>query len=246
LTWRDLRRGLRLLSLAFVAVAPSFVKRPIYRLLFGYRIGKRAKIGISLLDAKSVDLADDVSIGHFNIVFRVSRFEMATKAHIGTLNIIRGGERVSLGRYSTVMRMNVLNAIPDHDCTTNPESVLELRDAAIVVSNHWIDFTDRVTIGRNVILGGRNSSLWTHNRQLTAPISIGDFCYLGSEVRVAPGAGLAAECILALGSVLSGQIGPGRSLVGGVPARVVRPLSEEDLAHVHRKTRKDIPDDLLI
>ena len=73
-----------------------------------------------------------------------------------------------------------------------------------MVSGHRIDFTDRVTIGRNVIIGGRNSSLWTHNRQQTAPIEIGDFCYLGSEVRLAPGARLAERCILGLGSVLAG------------------------------------------
>ena len=35
-----------------------------------------------------------------------------------------------------------------------------------------------------------------------------------------------------------------RSLVGGVPAKIVRPLHDEDLVLVHRKTRKDIPDDL--
>ncbi|MGH7534549.1 MAG: acyltransferase, partial [Gemmatimonadales bacterium] len=132
--------------------------------------------------------------------------------------------------------------IPDHDCTTQPSSVLELGDGAIVVSGHRIDFTDRVSIGRNVIVGGRNSSLWTHNRQETAPIVIGDFCYLGSEIRVAPGSSLPSECILALGSVLAGEITEPRTLVGGGPARVVRPLTATDLARIRRKTRPDIPD----
>jgi hypothetical protein len=100
-----------------------------------------------------------------------------------------------------------------------------------------------VKLGRNVIVGGRNSSLWTHNRQETAPIDIGDFCYLGSEARLAPGAKLPDECILGLGSVLAGEITEPRSLVAGVPAKVVRPLSEKDLARIHRKTRRDMPDD---
>ena len=105
------------------------------------------------------------------------------------------------------------------------------------------DFTDRVTLGKNVIVGGRNSSLWTHNRQETAPIEVGDFCYLGSEVRLAPGAKLPDECILGLGSVLTGEIREPRSLVAGVPAKVVRPLNEKDLARIRRKTRRDMPDD---
>ena len=76
-----------------------------------------------------------------------------------------------------------------------------------------------VRLGRNVIIGGRNSSLWTHNRQETAPIEIGDFCYLGSEVRLAPGAKLPEECILGIGAVLVGEIREPRSLVAGVPAK---------------------------
>lgn len=201
------------------------------------------RIGVSLLDAEKASLEEGTRIGHFSVITRVARLETGRQARVGYLNIIRGGERVVLGDYSEVMRFNVLNAIPDHDCTTKPESVLEVGAGTVVTSGHRIDFTDRVTLGRNVIIGGRNSSLWTHNRQETAPIEIGDFCYLGSEVRLAPGAKLADECILGLGSVLIGEIQERRSLVAGVPAKVVRPLNAEDLARLRRKTRRDMPDD---
>jgi carbonic anhydrase/acetyltransferase-like protein (isoleucine patch superfamily) len=176
-------------------------------------------------------------------IWRVARLETGRHARIGMLNIIRGGDRVILGAYSEIMRLNVLNAIPDHDCTTAPQSVLEVGAGTVITSGHRIDFTDKVTLGKNVIIGGRNSSIWTHNRQETAPIEIGDFCYLGSEVRLAPGAKLPDECLLGIGSVLAGEIEEPRSLVAGVPARVVRPLSENDLARIRRKTRKDMPDD---
>jgi acetyltransferase-like isoleucine patch superfamily enzyme len=121
--------------------------------------------------------------------------------------------------------------------------VLELGAGSVVTSGHRVDFTDRVTLGKNVIVGGRNSSLWTHNRQETAPIEIGDFCYLGSEVRLAPGARLPDECILGLGAVLAGEIAEPRSLVAGVPARVVRQLDDKDIARIRRKTHADMPDD---
>ena len=197
-----------------------------------------------LLDADRVDLGDGTEIGHLNLITRVGHLVTGRQARIGPLNIIRGGARVRLGDYAEVMRFNVLNAIPDHDCTTAPVSVLEIDDGAVVVSGHRIDFTDRVRLGRNVILGGRNSSLWTHNRQQTAPIEVGDFCYLGSEVRLAPGARLAEQSILGLGSVLTGPIDTPGSLVAGMPAKVVRPLTEEDLILVRRRTRSDAPDDL--
>jgi acetyltransferase-like isoleucine patch superfamily enzyme len=191
-----------------------------------------------------VELGEGTRIGHLNLVWRVGRLVTGPHARVDVLNVIRGGERVCLGPYATVMRLNVINAIPDHDCTTTPVSVLELGAGAIVVSGHRLDFTDRITVGRNVILGGRGSSFWTHNRQQTAPLEIGDFCYLGSEVRLAPGARLAERCILALGSVLSGEIAEPGSLVGGVPARVIRPLTEADEVLIRRKTRDDIPEDL--
>ncbi len=233
----------RLALLLVVGCLPRFVKIPLYHLLFGFEVGVGVRIGVAYLDAKEVRLQDGTHIGHFNVITRVGRFETGCNARVGTFNIIRGGDRVTLGDYVEVMRLNVLNAIPDHDCTTEPQSVLEVGAGTVITSGHRIDFTDRVTLGKNVIVGGRNSSLWTHNRQETAPIEIGDFCYLGSEVRLAPGAKLPDECILGLGSVLTGEIKDPRSLVAGVPAKIVRPLYEKDLAHVRRKTRKDMPDD---
>jgi carbonic anhydrase/acetyltransferase-like protein (isoleucine patch superfamily) len=238
------RRRLRLALLAVIALLPGFVKRPLYRSLFGYRIGRGVRIGLVILDADSVELGEGTEIGHLNLITRVGSFITGKSVRIGPLNIIRGGERVRLGDYAEVMRLNVLNAIPDHDCTTSPASRLEIGRGAVVVSGHRIDFTDQVTIGQNVIIGGRNSSLWTHNRQSTAPIEIGDFCYLGSEVRLAPGARLAERSILGLGSVLAGAIDTPGSLVGGVPARIIRPLTAEDDALIHRKARRDAPADL--
>ena len=238
------RRRLRLALLAVIALLPGFVKRPLYRSLFGYRIGRGVRIGLVILDADAVELGDGTEIGHLNLITRVGSFITGKSVRIGPLNIIRGGERVRLGDYAEVMRLNVLNAIPDHDCTTSPASRLEIGRGAVVVSGHRIDFTDQVTIGQNVIIGGRNSSLWTHNRQSTAPIEIGDFCYLGSEVRLAPGARLAERSILGIGSVLAGAIDTPGSLVGGVPARIIRPLTAEDDVLIHRKARRDAPDDL--
>ena len=234
----------RLALLAVVGLLPGPIKRPLYRALFGYRIGRGVRIGLVILDAEAVDLGDGTEIGHLNLITRVGSLVTGKSVRIGTLNIIRGGERVRLGDYAEVMRLNVLNAIPDHDCTTSPVSRLDIGAGAVVVSGHRVDFTDQVTIGRNVIVGGRSSSLWTHNRQQTAPISIGDFCYLGSEVRLAPGSRLAERSILGLGSVLTGAIDTPGSLVGGVPARILRPLTAEDEVLIHRKARPDAPDDL--
>jgi acetyltransferase-like isoleucine patch superfamily enzyme len=113
---------------------------------------------------------------------------------------------------------------------------------SVVTAGHKIDFTDRVTIGRRTIIGGRNSSLWTHNRQKTRPITIGDFAYIGSEIRMAPGASIPSRCIVGIGSVVINEVNGEGWLIGGVPAKPIKELEDEDKFLIERKTRQDLPD----
>ena len=233
-----------MLVLAVCAVFPSFLKRPLYRLFFGYQIGKRVRIGISIIDAGSCSIADDVQIGHLNVVTRVEKLVIKDHVRIGHLNIIRGGAEVSLGRYCEIIRMNEINSIPDADVVNQIDPVFLLGDGSIVTTGHKIDFTDRVEIGRRVILGGRNSSLWTHNRQRTMPITIGSLVYMGSEIRMAPGSAIPGRSIVGIGSVITAQLTDEGKLIAGVPAKTVKELSEEDQFLIERKTRPDLPDDV--
>ena len=54
-------RKSRLAVLAAVAVLPSLLKRPLYRLFFGYKIGKGVRIGFSIIDANECTIGDGVS-----------------------------------------------------------------------------------------------------------------------------------------------------------------------------------------
>src|SRR5690242_10782224 len=234
----------RLLVLAVLAIMPSFLKRPLFRLFFGYKIGKRVRIGLSLIDAHDCTIDDDVTIGHLNVITRVEKLTIKDHARIGHLNIIRGGASVSLGRYCEIIRMNEINSIPEPDVVNKIDPVFTLGDGSIITTGHKIDFTDRVEIGRRVILGGRNSSLWTHNRQRTMPITIGSLVYIGSEIRMAPGSAIPARSIVGIGSVITAPLAEEGKLIAGVPAKTVKELSEEDQFLIERKTRPDLPDDV--
>lgn len=234
----------RLLLLACIALFPSFLKRGLYRLFFGYRIGKRVRIGLSIIDARECRIDDDVSIGHLNLITRVQKFVVGEHVRIGHLNVIRGGDEVALGRYAEIIRMNEINSIPDADVVNPTDPRFLLGDGSIITAGHKIDFTDRVTIGRRSILGGRNSSLWTHNRQRTRPIDIGSFAYIGSEIRIAPGGSIPSKCIVGIGSVITSELSADGYLIAGVPAKAVKELSDEDQFLVERKTRIDLPDDV--
>ena len=230
--------------LASIALLPSFLKRPCYRLFFGYRIGKRVRIGLSIIDARECRIDDDVAIGHLNVIVRVKKLEIGDHVRIGYLNLIRGGDEVRLGRYSEIIRMNEINSMPEPDVVNAIDPRFFLGDGSIITAQHKIDFTDRVTIGRRSILGGRNSSLWTHNRQRTQPIDIGECAYVGSEIRIAPGGSLPSRCIVGIGSVITNQMDDEGYLIAGVPARPVKELNEEDRFLIERKTRADLPDDV--
>ena len=234
----------RLLVLTLVALLPSFLKRPCYRLFFGYQIGKRVRIGFSIIDARACQIDDDVEIGHLNVVIRVKQFSVGDHVRIGHMNIIRGGEEVRLGRYSEIMRLNEINSIPDPDVVNEVDARFLLGDGSVVTTGHKIDFTDRVDIGRRTIIGGRNSSLWTHNRQRTLPIVIGSLTYVGSEIRIAPGGSIPSRCIVGIGSVITGELSGEEQLIAGVPAKALKELSEEDKFLIERKTRLDLPDNI--
>lgn len=237
-----MRRRVRLAGLVAVALLPAPVKPVLYRRLFGYRIGRHVRIGATVLDARVCEVGDYTTIGHGNAVLSVDRLVIGDHVRIGTLNLIRGGSEVTIGRGVRILRRNELNSIVGADPVNITDPRLVIGPGTVITDGHRLDFTDRIDIGARVIIGGRNSSLWTHNRQRTAPISVGDGTYIGSESRMAPGASVPGRSIVALGSVVAGRLEGAESLFGGVPAKVIRPLGADDLALIDRPTRDDLPE----
>lgn len=237
---------LRFACAALISLLPSWLKVPLYRVLFGYRIGRKVKIGFGTIfvGVERCAIADHARIGPGNLFFRVQEVQIGEHARVGYLNLFRGGQRIRIGAYATLLRWNVFNSIINADVLGTPDPVLDIGDAAVITTGHWFDFTDRITLGPHSIIGGRNSSFWTHNRQRTRPIHMGPHCYVGSEVRVAPGVETPPMCIIALGSVLMGVYDVPRSLICGNPARIRRPLTDGDLFLVTHKTRSDLPEEM--
>jgi acetyltransferase-like isoleucine patch superfamily enzyme len=234
----------RFAMLAAIALLPTSLKRPLYRLFFGYKIGKGVRIGVSIIDANSCVIDDNVSIGHLNAIVGVKKLTIGAHSRIGALNIIRGGDEVRIGRYCDILRLNEINSIPEPDLVNEVDPRFVMGDGSMMGASHKVDFTDRVEFGNRVILGGRNSSIWTHNRQRTLPVRVGSNTYLGSEIRVAPGVEIAPNCIVGMGSVVTGKLTEEYQLIGGVPAKAIKPLDEEGRFLVERKTRNDLPDDI--
>lgn len=239
-----IRRRLRKAGLVFAAITPfQPLKRAIYRFGFGYRIGRAVRIGIALLDCEQLDIGDWSRISHGAAIVQCERVSIGRNVQIGSLNLIRGGRYVQIGDYCQVLRMNVINAIPENDCTNEPDSTFVMGYGSVITSEHRIDFTDRVEIGRCVTFGGRNSSIWTHNRRSGSMVRIADYAYVGSEIRMAPGSAIPPCSIVGMGAVVTKPLTSPFSLIAGVPAKRVRGLHEDDLELLYGKTRADLPDE---
>jgi len=234
----------RLAAKILIAPLPSALKRFFYRHLFGYRIGRRVRIGLSVIDVRECTVEDDVVIGHFNLFVGTGKLAIGDHARIGHMNIIRGGEVVRLGRYCEILRMNEINSIPDPIVVNPVDQTFILGEGSVIAASHKIDFTDRVELGKRVIVGGRNSSFWTHNRQMTEPIIVGDYSYLGSEIRMTPGSAIPAKCIVGIGAVVTKKFEGEYKLIAGVPAKFAKELDEDGRFLTEYKTRADLPDDI--
>jgi acetyltransferase-like isoleucine patch superfamily enzyme len=235
-------RKLRLATLVLIALMPSWLKRPVLRWLLGFKIGKGVTIGITILDCDSMVIGDGVKIGHFNAFFRVKDCRVGAHTRIGFGNIFRGGEMISIGPYCDILRFNEINAIPEPDLVNHAEPHFMLGAGSVIAASHKIDFTGGVSFGKRVVVGGRFSSVWTHNRQIAKPVSVGDCTYIGSDVKISPGVRIPEKCIVGMGSVVAKSLSGSHMLFGGVPAKAIKALDEEGLFLVENKTRADLPD----
>ncbi|MDY5008696.1 sugar O-acetyltransferase [Candidatus Allofournierella merdipullorum] len=59
------------------------------------------------------------------------------------------------------------------------------------------------------------------------PVHIGSGCWFGANVTVCPGVTIGDDCVIGAGSVVTRDI-PAGSFAAGVPARVIRPITEAD------------------
>ena len=59
------------------------------------------------------------------------------------------------------------------------------------------------------------------------PVTIGNDCWFGANVVVCPGVTIGNNCVIGAGSVVTRDI-PDNSFAAGTPAKVIRPITEED------------------
>ena len=88
---------------------------------------------------------------------------------------------------------------------------------------------DGALIGHNVVLATLNHDRRPEARSsmIPAPIHIGKHVWIGANATVLPGVTIGDGAIVAAGAVVTKDV-PANTIVGGVPAKVIRTISEEE------------------
>ena len=91
-----------------------------------------------------------------------------------------------------------------------------------------ISIGDNCLIGHNVVLATLNHDLRPEKRadMHPAPIRIGKSVWIGANATVLPGVSIGDGAVVAAGAVVTKDV-PANTIVGGVPARVIRSVEME-------------------
>ena len=92
-----------------------------------------------------------------------------------------------------------------------------------------IEIGDGALIGHNVVLATINHDLnpKENRKNHYAPIKIGAHVWIGSNATVLPGVTIGDWAVVAAGAVVTRDV-PAMTVVGGVPARVLKTIQEEE------------------
>src|SRR5258705_4633528 len=201
---------------------PSPLKRLAYRLLLGYRIGKRVRFSFGgIVVGKSVDLGDDVEIG-FLAVVQGRRISIGRHSSVGTMSYV-SCETIQIGEDAKI-REQVYVGGPQL-----PESRFELGSRTIILQMAFLNPTKPIVIGDDTGIGG-HCLIFTHGVWLNAldgypvtyePVTLGNSVWLPWRVFVMPGTTIGDGSVIGANSLVQGTIPP-MSLAVGSPAKVIR------------------------
>jgi acetyltransferase-like isoleucine patch superfamily enzyme len=95
-----------------------------------------------------------------------------------------------------------------------------------------ITIEDGTLIGHSTVLATLNHSMSPEHRGnlLPSPIHIGKNVWIGANATICPGVSIGDGAVIAAGTVVNRDV-DANTVVGGVPARVIKNLKEEEKNH---------------
>lgn len=197
---------------------PWPLKRFVLVHFFKYEIHSSARIGFSWIYPKRLIMDLDSNIGNFNV---------AVHLHL-----------MIIGKHSSIARGNWITGFPTNTDSKHfshqrdRKSNLIIGEHSAITKKHHIDCTNMIQIGNFVTIAGYSSQLLTHsinielNIQDSHPITIGDYCFVGTASTILGGASLPANSVLGANALLNKKFTVPYRLYGGNPAKEIKELSK--------------------
>ncbi|MGI9113636.1 MAG: hypothetical protein DLM52_03685 [Chthoniobacterales bacterium] len=205
--------------LMFVAMLlPWNLRRTFLERQFGFQIHPTARIGLAWIFPSRLIMEEGSSIGDLTVAKNLDLLHLKTGATIGRGNWITGFP---------------LGDSPHFAGETDRRPELILGEHSAITNRHLLDCTSSISIGAFTTVAGFASQFISHsidiklNRQASRPISIGSYCFVGTNCVVLGGAALPDYCVLGAKSLLNKTLTQTHRLYGGVPARELQTLAPD-------------------
>lgn len=195
---------------------PWVIRRILLNKWFGFNIDRTAHIGLAWVFPENLVMAAGAKIDHFTVAIHLDKIDLSFNASIGRGNWITG--------------FPTKTASPHFKHQPDRKAELIIGEYSAVTKKHHLDCTNQIIIGHHATIAGYASQFLTHsidvieNRQNSAPIHIGNYTFIGTNVVVLGGAKLPDYCVLGAKSLLNKKLEKTFILYGGVPAREIQTL----------------------
>ena len=174
----------------------NFLRVKSYKLFFKYEIGKNAKIGKCVLNAKKVTIGDNVLIRDDNHI-SCGDLYIANNVSIHSGNRIMGNGNFSIGKDSRIINNHYIDLY--NNVSIGHNSWLAGKSSQI-----WTHGSISTKLGK------------------TLDVVIGSNVYVGSNVSIAPGVSIADNNLIGLGSVVTTSFKESNTIVLGNPSKIVK------------------------
>jgi acetyltransferase-like isoleucine patch superfamily enzyme len=155
------------------------------------------------------------------------------RSRLGRCDLLTNPRAISIGRNVQIRKGARLEAV-DVDASAGPRLIIG--DGTAIQFYFHCGAAACVTIGRNVLMGGRvyitdhdhsydepDRSARESPRLTVAPVEIGDGAFLGEGCVILKGVRVGKRAVVAANAVVTRDV-PDFAVVAGVPARVVKSL----------------------
>jgi acetyltransferase-like isoleucine patch superfamily enzyme len=184
----------------------SSLRRFFYSALFGYSL-RGTTLGFGTVINVDSFTAEGVRIGSFNQFTGPIKVAIRQKTSIGSHNIFDCGQWALLEETKDDIF----------------ERTLILGEECLITSYHRFDLCGRIEFGQKVWIAGAGTQFWTHGpRVKNRNIFLASHIYVGSSSLISPGVTIASHSMIAMGSVVTGTFQEEHTLIGGVPAKVLK------------------------